>query len=62
MSKFDMFTKAFAFANFYQAFKSFFGEEMVPYPACGNKSCHGSNVCPSSCHCKGGNGGPCVPS
>jgi hypothetical protein len=47
---FDRFTRALAFANFFQAFKVLFGEEMAD-PACGNKFCHGSNECPSSCHC-----------
>jgi hypothetical protein len=47
---FDRFTKAFAFANFYRAFKGLFGDE-EDAAACGNKFCHGSNDCPSSCHC-----------
>jgi hypothetical protein len=58
MAKFDQFTKAFAFANFYHAFKVLFGEEMAA--ACGNKRCP-KETCPSSCRCLHGNAGPCVP-
>jgi hypothetical protein len=54
---FDRFTKAFAFANFYHAFKALFGEEAAP--ACGNKLCRGlagPPECPASCHCQNSTG------
>jgi hypothetical protein len=50
MNKFDRFTKAFAFANFYQAFKVLFRDEGVA--ACVGQPCGGPTFeCHNPCRC-----------
>jgi hypothetical protein len=54
MSKFDRFTRALAFANFFQAFRVIVvdAESLAPGQHCQHFSCStGNQNCPSTCFC-----------